>query len=357
MAIDIQPILDGVNDLCSADKANISNSIFTEYIEDENFGQHHEVMTEVRSNQMIPIITAKQDYGFLKKSQGNCQTNTCNYNATSSSKKWNPADYDCRLVICKETLSCDFRKFWNMKCKDFDDMNDGFMKFLIEKVKESQNASMWRIGYFDTLGNTNPDFAGIDGLFAQWEALAPVGSPNRVVIPENAGATIAEQMLLDPDRGYQVLKAMFDYASINRTKLLTTPGLHFDITPVLAYNYLNYLRENREVNCCFNLANDGITKSAYAIETLNYMGIPIHVRNEWTGIIEYDQEQNGTANFDNPHRAVLTYTGNKPVGTCDESSFRTFDMFYDKKDKEIIIDVATSFDTKVLVDEDFVLAM
>ena len=37
MAIDIQPILDDVNDLCSADKASISNVIFTEYIKDENF--------------------------------------------------------------------------------------------------------------------------------------------------------------------------------------------------------------------------------------------------------------------------------------------------------------------------------
>lgn len=357
MAIDIQPILDDVNDLCSADKASISNVIFTEYIKDENFGQHHEVMTEVRNNQIIPIITAKPDYGFLKKSQGNCQTNTCDYNSTSSAKKWNPADYDCRLTICKETLTCDFRKFWDMRCKDFDNMEDAFIRFLVDKVKESQNASMWRIGYFDTLANTNPDFAGIDGLFAQWLALAPVGAPNRIPIPENALTTIAAQMVLDPARGYNVLKAMYDYAAVYQTHLLTTPGIHFDITPVLAYNYLTYLRDNKEVNCCFNTANDGITKSAYAIENLNYLGIPIYIRHEWTGVIEYQQVQAGTANYNNPHRAVLTYTGNKPVGTCDDEAFSSFDIWYEKKDKELLIDVGTSFDAKVLVDTDFVLAM
>lgn len=356
MAINIDPILSEVNDLCSADKANINNAIFERYLEASNFAQHHEVMTEIRANGIIPIIDAKPDYGFLKVSQGNCQTNICDYDATSSSKKWNPVDYDCRVVICKEDLECDFRKFWNMKCKDFDNMNDAFIQFLVEKLKESQNASMWRIGYFDDSANVDPLYAGVDGLFKQWLALAPVGSPQRIAIPENAEATIAEQMQLAPDRAYLVFKAMYDYVAVNNTALLQTPGLHFDVTPELAYNYLQYLQENKEVLCCFS-QTDGITSSRYGIDGLNYMGIPIYIRNEWSEIIKWQQATSGSVNYNNPHRAVLTYTTNKPVGTCDNDAFRSFDMWYERKDKQIYIDLGTSFDIKVIVDSDFVIAI
>lgn len=357
MAIDLGPILSNINSLCEADGASISEAVFAKYLLDASFAQHHEIMTGVRNGKMIPIIDAKPDYGFLKVSPGDCQTNTCDYDATSSDKKWHPADYSCRVPICKETLDCDFRKFWGMRCKDFDDENDAFMQFLIEKIMESVNSSQWRIGYFDSLANANPDFAGIDGLFAQWLALAPVGSPNRFEIPENALATIPAQMALDPARGYDVLKEMYDYAAVNIPHILTTPGIHFDITPVLAYNYLAYLRDNKEVNCCFNTANDGITSSGYAIENLNYLGIPIDVRNEWRNIIEWQATESGATNYDNPHRAVLTYRGNKPVGTCDTEAFEKFRLFYDEKDLTLLIDVGSSFDTKVIIDTDFVLAM
>lgn len=356
MAVDITPILSEVNDLCSADKANINNAIFTNYLEAANFGQHHEVMTEVRANGIIPIIDAQPDYGFMKVSQGNCASNICDYDATSSAKKWNPVDYDCRIIICKDDLDCDFRKFWNMRCKDFDNMEDGFIRFLVEKLSESQNASMWRIGYFDDSANTDPLYAGIDGLFKQWLALAPVGSPQRIVIPENDEATIAEQMALAPDRAYQVFKAMYNYAAVNNPQLLQKVGLHFDVTPELAYNYLQYLQENKEVLCCFS-QTDGITSSRYGIDGLNYMGIPIYIRNEWSAIVKWQQQTSGAANYQDPHRAVLTYTTNKPVGTCDEDAFRNFDMWYERKDKQIYIDLGTSFDIKVVIDSDFVIAI
>lgn len=356
MAINIDPILTAVNSLCAADKANISNVIFSNYIQAENFAQHHEVMTEVRNNAIIPYIDAKPNYGFLKVSQGNCVTNVCDIDATASVKRWNPADYDCRLTICKEDLACDFRLFWNMRCKDFDNMNDAFMAFIVAKVNENFNASQWRIGYFDDSANTNPDYAGIDGLFKQWLALAPVGSPNRFEIPENAEGTVAEQLDLSPDRAYQLFRDMFRWASVNNTALLSSQGLHFDVTPALAYNYLFYLQDNKEVQCCFS-ATDGITDSKYSINNLNYMGVPIYIREEWKQIIEWQQAQAGSVNLPNPHRAVLTTRGNKPVGTCDAESFRDFDMWYNKDEKKIKIDIATSFDTKVLRNDDFAIGI
>lgn len=356
MAINIDPILTAVNSLCAADKADFSNVIFSNYVKGENFAQHHELMTEVRNNEVIPYIDSKPDYGFLKVSQSGCASNICDVNATASVKRWNPVDYDCRLVICKKDLTCDFRKFWDMNCKDYKNMNDAFMQFIVGKVNENFNASQWRIGYFDDNANTDEDYAGIDGLFKQWLALAPVGAPNRFEIPENDEATIAEQMQLAPDRAYTIFRDMFRWASTNNTALLASQGLHFDVTPELAWNYLFYLQENKEVQCCFS-STDGITGSKYSMDQLNYMGVPIFIRHEWQQIVQWQQQQAGSVNLPDPHRAVLTTRGNKPAGTCDAAAFRDFDMWYNKDEKKIKIDIATSFDMKVLRNTDFAIAI
>lgn len=358
MAIDITPILSEVNSLCEADKLVYNELIFEEYIRDETFSNHHTVMTEVRNGRLIPLMSALPDYGYMKVRQGNCQMNDCSIDTTSSVKKWNPIDYNCRLEICKDDLTCDFKKFWDMNCKDYDNMNDAYIDFIVAKVRENVNASQWRIAYFDDSENDDPLYAGIDGLFKQYLEIAPVGSDQRFEIPENAEATIPDQMNLAPDRAYQLFKDMYTWASMYNTQLLSRPDVHFDVTPELAHNYLAWLMENKEVACCYNgTGNDGVTRSAYSIDSLNYLGIPIRIRHEWSAIIRWQQAQDDAENYDNPHRALLTYKTNKPVGTCDDRSFSNFDMWYERKDKQIIIDVETSFDAKVLVDRDFAIAI
>lgn len=356
MAIDISPILEDVNSLSGADKANINDAVFERYRQDASFAQHHEVLYGVRANANIPVISAKPNYGFLKVSAGDCSTNSCDLDATSSNKKWNPVDYDCRVTICKQTLDADFRKFWDMNCKDFDNVEDAYVQFLIELAMTNLNASQWRIGYFDDSEDDDAAYAGIDGLFKQMAALAPAGSPNRFVIAENAEATIAEQMDLAADTAYNALKDMYDYASIAQSHILDEPNVHFDITPALAANYLSYLRDNKEVNCCFS-ATDGITGSRYSRENLNYMGIPLRIRSEWEGVIKWQAAKEEADNYNDPHRIVLTYKENKPVGICDDASFRSFDLWYERKDKELIMDIGTSMDAKIVIGSDFVLAM
>lgn len=356
MAINLDPILSEVNSLCSADKVGISEAIFQRYIADETFTAHHEVMTDIRNGRVIPILDARPDYGYMKVRQGNCQMNICEITTDSSAKKWNPVDYNCRLVICKDDLDCDFKKFWDMNCKDYSSMDDAFMDFIAAQALKNLNSSQWRIAYFDDSADTDPLYAGIDGLFKQYLAIAPEGSAQHIDIPENDGATIEDQLNLAPDRAYQIFRAMYAWASINNPSLLTSPDAHIDVTPALAFNYLQYLQDNKEVNCCFS-TTDGVSDSRYSIDRLFYLGIPIHIRNEWDGVIKWQQTQSGAVNLDNPHRALLTTKSNKPIGTCDDESFSNFDMFYDRKDKQIYVDVETSFDAKVVVDTDFVIAI
>ena len=71
------------------------------------------------------------------------------------------------------------------------------------------------------------------------------------------------------------------------------------------------------------MTHDGATSSGYALDRLNYMGIPIIIRNEWTEIIQWQAGATPTV-YDKPHRAVLTYDGNKPLGTCDQNKLKEF---------------------------------
>lgn len=358
MAIDLSGILEDVNNLCSADKVSINETIFERYMKDEAFNQHHTVLTEVRNGRLVPIMKANPDYGFLKVRPGNCQMNICSITGTTSNKKWAPVDYNCRLEICKDTLDCDFKMFWDMKCKDYDNMEDAFIDFLVAKTQENVNASQWRIAYFDDSENEDDEYAGIDGLFAQYAAIvATTGHTDQLFnIPENEEATIADQMDLADGRALGLIKDMYNWAGLNNPTLLTSADAHFDITPELAFNYLASLQSG-EGGCCWPGADDGITSSRYDINNLNYMGIPIRIRHEWKGVIVWEQEQSSAANFNNPHRILFTTKSNKPIGTCDDNSFNSFDIFYDKKDKEIIIDVETSFDAKVILDRDFAIAI
>lgn len=358
MAIDLDGILTEVNSLCSADKVGISEAIFERYMTDETFSNHHTVLTDIRNGRLIPIMKATQDYGFLKVRQGNCQMNICEISSDSSAKKWSPVDYNCRLVICKDDLDCDFKKFWDMKCKDYDNMEDAFIDFLVQKTQENVNASQWRIAYFDDSENEDDDYAGVDGLFKQYvDIVETAGHEDQLFeIPENEEATVALQMALAADRAKGLFAAMYNWASQNNTELIMSADAHFDVTPELAFNYL-YSLQNGEGGCCWPGAHDGITSSAYTIDNLNYMGVPIRIRQEWKGVIKWQREQSAAANFDRPHRALLTTKSNKPVGTCDGEAFNNFDMFYDRKDKQIYIDVETSFDTKVVLDRDFALAI
>lgn len=356
MAINLDNILNNINGLCDADKLDYNSLLFEQYLQDSPFASEHVIQTDVRNNQIIPFLDAKPDYGYLKVSQGNCEMNVCDYNAESSIKRWNPKDYDCRMEICKDDLTCDFRKFWNMRCKDFDNEQDAFMVFLAEKINESVNSSQWRIAWFDDSENTDPAYAGIDGLWKQLLALAPEGNPNRHVIEENSAATIAAQMTLAPDAGYNAFSALYDWLITQNPTLFTSTGLVFESTPEIALNYLKWLQVNKEVECCFS-STDGVTGSRYSIPNLNYMGIPIVLRYEWSNIIKWLQQQSGAVNYDNPHRILLTYESNLPVGTCDDEAFRSFEMWYERYTKKIVIDVESSFDAKVLRDNDFAIAV
>lgn len=360
--VDFDAILDSANTISKARLANINSAVFQEILETSDFTREHSIETGVENGDMVPILEKTKQWGFLKKTD---TTVGCNYNECSivdkiTNKFWDPKRYDCEIPICLNdpVFTRDFRAFWNINCSKYDnDLDNTFTAYLINRAKEAQNDAMWRIAYFDFKANADTDYAGIDGFFIQWQAIAtPANTEQRVVITENSSSTIAGQLNLPADAAYNYFKSMYDKMLMYQTQMLGKAGLKFEVTRELAANYLQYLQNTREVSCCYNMTHDGATSSGYALDRLNYMGIPIIIRDEWTEIIKWQAGETPTV-YDKPHRAVLTYDGNKPLGTCDQNKLKEFKTIFDPVKEKLHIRVKSTFDAKVPLDKDFILAI
>ncbi len=358
----MEDILDSANTISRARHANIDFAVFQEILETSDFTREHSIETGIENGDMVPVLEKSKQWGFLKKTDTTvgCNYNECSIVDTITNKFWDPKRYDCEIILCinDPAFTRDFRAFWNINCAKYDnDLDNVFTAYLISRVKEAQNDSMWRIGYFDYKANTDTDYAGIDGLFVQWQAIAtPANKEQRVVITENAGASIADQLNLPADAGYNYIKSMYDKMMMYQPQMLGKAGLKFEVTRELAINYLHHMQNTKEVNCCFNMNHDGTTSSGYSLENLNYMGVPIIIRNEWTEIIQFLAGDSAVV-YDKPHRAVLTYDGNKPVGTCDQNKLKEFKQIFDPVKEQLHLRVKSTFDVQVPRDKDFILAI
>lgn len=360
----LDELIASANTISKARKANIDEVVFQEIMETSDFTKEHSIATGVEANDMVPIMEKVKQWGFLKKSDitAGCNFNECSVTDKATNVFWNPSKYDCEIIMCltDPAFTRDFRAFWNINCEKYDnDIDNVLVAYIVDRVKDHQNESLWRIAYFDFKSNTSTDYAGIDGLFVQWLAIAtPSNTDQRVVISENSEATFAEQMVLAADAGRNYIKAMYDKMMTKRPHLLKKAGLKFEITRELAVNYLHWLQEEREVKCCYNMNHDGTTSSGYSLENLNYLGIPIVIRDEWSEIIEFlSGPETGSDAYDKPHRIVLTYDGNKPVGTCDENHLKYFKVIFDEVTEKLHIRVKTTVDAKVPLEKDFILAI
>jgi hypothetical protein len=351
--------------LNASSKFRLSNAIFKEVIQTSDFARLHTIQTGVEHNDSLLMVEKTKQWGFLKKSSTvGCAYNECSIVDNITGKVWNPHKYDCEIKFCPTDakFTADWRTFWGINCAQFqNDIENTFIAYLKVRISELINDSHWRIGYFDYKTNPDTAYAGIDGFFVQWQAVAtPANKKQRVVITENAATTIAAQLTLPADAAYNYYKSMYDKMMLNRSVMTSKAGLRIETTRALATNYLHYLQNTREINCCYNMMHDGTTSSGYSYENLNYMGIPIIIINEWDEIIQNFLPKITTGSdiaYNKPHRAVLTYDANRVIGTCDLNALKIFKVIFDPISENLIMRVSSSLDAQIPIDSDFILAI
>ncbi len=93
--------------------------------------------------------------------------------------------------------------------------------------------------------------------------------------------------------------------------------------------------------------------------------MPIKIVREWDEIIQgvdingtpYFSELNNGTKFTAPHRAVLTYKENIPVGTCNSKKLDNVEVLYNPYDRNMSIRSEYEIGANLLLDKDLILAV
>ncbi len=370
LGIDITPILQEINSHSTAFSLEFSKLVYEEVMKSRSIKEMHDIHEGIENGELIPFAKKGKGYKYMKSKEGldsQCGYNECDFNSTFSTKKWETHKYNCEPKLCIKDLEQDFAKWWGLNCKDLDpenesDVKNAFIDFLVSLNADYLTDSLWTKVWFSALSyGKASDLYGADGLFTQMLAIAPeTNKKQRVTIAENGNATFDEQLALDPQRAFEVYSAMYDKALKNKG-IRGVKNAVIYTTEDLAINYLQYLRDNNQVNCCFK---SDVTKGEYSLDSLNIFGMPIEIVPEWDEIIQgeedgipYFSELNDGTKWTNPHRAVLTYRENIPVGTCNSEKFDKVRVLFDVITELTHLRSEYSVGSKVLRDSHFIIAI
>lgn len=360
---DVQVLIDSVDKLSDAQKLAFNEVIFTESTQGSSITRYHNIIAGVTPNTPIPFGDRGEDWDYMKDASGlasNCDDVPCDVGIELSTKKWNPNLFKCTSEYCVQDLDYKMKDFFNSeRWLDGSDEGTFYAAFLRDLITQRIVNSHWTKAYFTATTATSTALTGIDGLFVQYAALAPVGSSQRIEIPANAGADYASQAALPATAGYDTFNAMYEAFEASRT-LRSRRDCVIKTTRALAYNYVKQLRADNQLNCC----ERDTTTAIYSIDNLNIYGMKIEVVDEWDYIIQaekagvpvFPELNNGTA-YTAPHRAVLTYKDNEPIGTGDAARLNDLTVKYDDYSEKTKTVAKYTFDVKVLRDTDFILAM
>lgn len=353
---DIQPFIDAITKLSDADRVALSEAIMKEHVLGSSITRYHDIQTGVKCNTPIVYMDKGKNWEVMGSKTAladQCDFNEADINITTSTKTWNPQDFNSEIKYCAKDLACAVRDYFNSEtCSVADDTATAYGTMLREILGQALVNSHWVRAYFSSTAEANPALNGIDGLFAQYLAIAPPSNTaQRIVIAENSGATYADQALPE-GKGYEVFNAMYEKFEENEF-LRNRRDVTIKTTRALALNYLKQLRKDKQLNCC----ERDTTTSIYSIDSLNIYGMPIEVVNEWDEIIANVSEFNDGTRKVSPHRAVLTYKANEPIATCDASELSSVEALYDPITRNTHFRMEDTFDIKVVKDDEFIIAI
>lgn len=320
-----------VDDITSAETAQLSNAYFTKFFEVGKLPESFTVITGVRNGNVIPIISTNPNYAkFPYKDPTNCTLPACDIDLPFSAKSWQLGMIACKTPVCINGFNDQFLAFWGRYKRVFgdEDLNSALMAFIMEVWERDLNAALWRVAFFgDTTTDAgDPNYAllrPIDGIFTQAEA----GSGLQIEITENASGT----GLTGPAM-YAYMQEAYNAASV--LPWFDPATLRIEMTSAMAavwISWMNSLGDRSMYNCeCYDAAGIVSQRSFNLEGQLRIFGIPVYVRREFDGVINQ-------LDLGNPYRALLTTNDNIIIGTSELDQLPAFSIHYSQDDDLIYI--------------------
>jgi hypothetical protein len=276
-----------------------------------------------------------------------------------SQKLWSPKLIGDRFEHCavdKDPLFKLFGKVKKINPDFYDRIGSDELGVVLMRISEAMKEMINRLVWFaDTAADdiagggvfkngTDLDFFNmLEGLWKQIITTdIPTSSKYYVEITENAGASYAAQTTLPDDFAYLLFKEMWR-KSDPRFKQLVQAGT---ITPMIlctsdiAENWQNY-KESASLGFTLGNVEDG------GLQEL-FRRIRIETRYDWDAIIQTYQD-NGTV-YNLPNRALMTVSGNIPIGTVSTDDLTEIKSFYDQYHEVNVMDFRLMLDVKFLED-------
>jgi hypothetical protein len=318
----------------------------------------HDIRTGIQMDKYIPIMG---QFGLVGQvDPGDCSTNSVGQIPTSQ-KQWSPKLISWRLEHCEAQVP-DLLKFWkkSMIAKNlWEDVNNERVAFISDRALNATYQSILRLTSFGsttasavgagsgdenlTAGTDATFFTPINGIWKQvFTDQAGSALIYRHTITENGLASKALQLDLGATAAYDAFVAMYEGIAPEAME----KDVKIQCTRTLFNNYLTYLETQQKTHSLEKLENGQ--------RALTFRGIQVIERADWDRNIQTYFDLGTT--YDMPHRALLTYNENIPVGTSDTESMDSLDSFYDKKDKKLYIDSAYRIDVKILLEEEIAVA-
>lgn len=338
--------------------AELSQVVFAKQFSNPEITLFHTVDEGIKSKKQIAFMS--QLSGLVGAGTGGCDPSNASNVITSSEKFWNLGTMSDRLPFCYDDMKPSFLNYALKNGVEAADVTSlDFVNYVVDELlKYSVYEAVLRLAWFGdtsaattaaspagvlTAGTNVAYFNKIDGLWKQIAAIVAADSTRKTtdLASRNGQATFAAQAFTSTDTTNKVVMNALQNCLYNADLRLREKG---DLVYVVTQSVQDqYSRELKASNVAF-------TTERYenGISVLKSDGIEVIAFSLWDRIIKA-YYSDGTK-YLNPHRIVLSTKENLRIGTESVGTFETFDLFYDKKTRNVYVDFEVSLDAKVVED-------
>lgn len=333
-------VVDVIEGLSASAKTEFSRVVWQNGIVGSELADRHTLVTDVLTGDPVVILDNRRKYNsFPYSDPTSCSLNECDLDVDFSLKTWLLGNYNCRVPICMKSFDKDFLYFFNTHYQVLHDLTleEQLLLFLQDRFVDSLVGATWRTAYFadNSLISTDPFYGllrGSNGFFTQAEAGDGIKYEFNQTNPTGEDA-------------YDALEIAYnDYMTSEWSDQQVVWKMTRKMAALLV-RWLNNMTDRSMYNCeCFSA--DGLT--AQRTFTLNgnltFFGIPVEIENDLDGVIS-------GLPLDRPFRTLLIAKTNLQIGTQKADDIKRFDMWYDKKDRNVYIDGEFLLGSMIPVDE------
>lgn len=338
----------------------VSEIVFAEVFQSPSLTELHKVYTKIKLK--TQILIGKQ-LGLTGVKPVDCSHGSSGSKLVLSEKFWDPAKIEDEIVHCGGDVDELFAVYFddiNRYTEIYNITGKPIEKLLIAIFVRSAKLAIERLIWFgDTAAAAATGvaeglisvgdvkfFDPFDGIWKQIFSGVAAASMKRVTITENALATKAAQLALPAKAASGYMQACINAATADQRQ---DKSNILYVSHELYENYTNELyayTTNFEIKTLQNGLPYVMYKS-YKVVDMDTI---------WKYATDYFALTSADTAYFLPNRIVFSTPDNLPVGTLSDKDFDEVDSFYDKTDKTQIMRYGFTLDSKVLLDDNIVVA-